>query len=69
MIITPFILWISLPKCSDKIIDFFRENTVHVHGLGYVCSYAMFDFNKSVALVSVLQTRNLDEIAFDLKTP
>lgn len=52
VLITPFILWISLPKSSDKIIDFFRENTIHVHGLGYICSYAMFDFSKTVEAVS-----------------
>ena len=46
IILTPFILWISLPKCSDRIVDFFREFTIHVDGLGYVCSFAVFDFNK-----------------------
>lgn len=46
IIITPFILWFSLPKCSDQIIDFFREFTVHVDGVGYVCSFAVFDFKK-----------------------
>lgn len=43
---TPFILWWSLPKCSDRIIDFFREFTVHVDGIGYVCSFAVFNFQK-----------------------
>ena len=47
IILTPFILWISLPKCSDHIVDFFREFTIHVDGLGYVCSFAVFDFKKS----------------------
>lgn len=46
IILTPFILWISLPKCCDQIIDFFREFTIHVDGLGYVCSFAVFDFKK-----------------------
>lgn len=46
MIFIPFILWFSLPKCSDRIIDFFREFTVHVDGLGYVCSFAEFNFMK-----------------------
>jgi autophagy-related protein 9 len=46
IIITPFILWFSLPKCSDQIIDFFREFTIHVDGVGYVCSFAVFDFKK-----------------------
>lgn len=46
MIFTPFVLWFSLPRCSDRIIDFFREFTVHVDGLGYVCSFAEFSFKK-----------------------
>ena len=46
IISTPFILWFSLPKCSDRIVDFFREFTVHVDGVGYVCSFAVFDFEK-----------------------
>jgi autophagy-related protein 9 len=48
IIVTPFILWFSLPKCSDRIIDFFREFTVHVDGVGYVCSFAVFDFKKGM---------------------
>lgn len=46
IIFTPFILWFSLPKCSDALVDFFREFTIHVDGLGYVCSFAVFDFKK-----------------------
>ncbi|KAI9823521.1 MAG: autophagy protein atg9 [Phylliscum demangeonii] len=46
LIYTPFILWFSLPQCSDRLVDFFREFTVHVDGLGYVCSFALFDFKK-----------------------
>jgi autophagy-related protein 9 len=47
MFFTPFILWYSLPKCSDRIIDFFREFTVHVDGIGYVCSFAEFNFQRN----------------------
>lgn len=47
IIFTPFILWYSLPDCSEKIVDFFREYTVHVDGIGYVCSSAVFDFKKN----------------------
>lgn len=46
ILVTPLILFFSLPKCSDQIIDFFREFTIHVDGLGYVCSFAVFDFQK-----------------------
>jgi autophagy-related protein 9 len=46
ILVTPFLLFFSLPKCADQIIDFFREFTIHVDGLGYVCSFAVFDFQK-----------------------
>lgn len=48
MVFTPFVLWFSLPNCSESLIDFFREFTVHVDGLGYVCSFALFDFKIGV---------------------
>ncbi|KAK5172388.1 hypothetical protein LTR04_006390 [Oleoguttula sp. CCFEE 6159] len=46
IILTPVILWYSLPKCSERLVDFFREFTIHVDGLGYVCQYAEFSFTK-----------------------
>lgn len=46
IITTSLLLLIALPRCSDQIVDFFREFTIHVDGLGYVCSFAVFDFNK-----------------------
>ncbi|PFH55227.1 hypothetical protein XA68_10332 [Ophiocordyceps unilateralis] len=46
IITTPMLLLLSLPKCSEQIVDFFREFTIHVDGLGYVCSFAVFDFKK-----------------------
>ncbi|KAL7266694.1 autophagy protein atg9 [Rhizina undulata] len=35
VIFTPFVLWFSLPNSCDRIVDFFREFTVHVDGIGY----------------------------------
>ncbi|KAG0310643.1 autophagy protein atg9 [Dissophora globulifera] len=46
LLLTPLILCLSLPNCSEKIVDFFREFTVHVDGVGYVCSFAVFDFKR-----------------------
>ena len=51
MVFTPFVLWFSLPKCSDRLIDFFREFTVHVDGMGYLCSFAVFDFKKGTNVI------------------
>lgn len=46
-VFAPLVLWYSMPKCADRLVDFFREFTVHVDGVGYVCSYAQFEFSKS----------------------
>ncbi|CAG8795071.1 39748_t:CDS:2, partial [Gigaspora margarita] len=52
VIFTPFILWFSLPDCShilsfkNLFLDINIEFTVHVDGLGYVCSFAVFDFKR-----------------------
>lgn len=43
LITTPFILWFSLPNSAGKIVDFFRESSVYIDGLGYVCKYAVYD--------------------------
>jgi autophagy-related protein 9 len=48
IVTSPLLLLISLPRCTDQIVDFFREFTVHVDGLGYVCSFAVFDFKKGM---------------------
>ncbi|EKG17611.1 Autophagy-related protein 9 [Macrophomina phaseolina MS6] len=57
MVLTPFVLWHSLPQCSERIIDFFREFTIHVDGLGHVCSYAVFDFKKTDNIAQDNQTQ------------
>ncbi|KAG8875846.1 autophagy protein atg9 [Serendipita sp. 405] len=46
VVLNPLILTLALPKCAPEIIDFFREFTIHVDTLGYVCSFAVFDFRR-----------------------
>jgi autophagy-related protein 9 len=46
LIATPYVLWFSLPRSTERIVDFFREFTIHVDGLGHVCSFAVFDFQR-----------------------
>ncbi|KAJ3056688.1 autophagy protein atg9 [Rhizophlyctis rosea] len=46
LVLAPMILMKSLPARAETIVDFFREFTVHVDSLGYVCSFAVFDFRK-----------------------
>ncbi|KAH6681235.1 autophagy protein Apg9-domain-containing protein [Plectosphaerella plurivora] len=41
-----FILLYSVTASSERIVDFFREFTIHVDGLGYVCSFAEFEFRQ-----------------------
>jgi autophagy-related protein 9 len=48
MVITPFLLIFRLPNCSARIVDFFREFSIVVDGVGVVCSYSMFGFNKNI---------------------
>jgi autophagy-related protein 9 len=68
MIFTPFVLWFTLPKCSDRIIDFFREFTVHVDGVGYLCSFAVFDFKKGTNVLSQAAPGRRDTAKQDLRT-
>lgn len=46
LILTPFVLWFKVSNSSSAIIDFFREYTIHVDGLGHVCYFAMFNFEE-----------------------
>ncbi|KAK7207777.1 APG9-domain-containing protein, partial [Myxozyma melibiosi] len=50
MILTPFVLWFSLTKSCDKIVDFFRDCSLYEDGLGYVCTFAVYDFSKKPRL-------------------
>jgi autophagy-related protein 9 len=54
MVITPFLLIFRLPACSERIVDFFREFSIVVDGLGVTCSYSMFPSTKT--------TRNANNI-------
>lgn len=45
LIFLPYILYVSLPNSSDKLIDFFRDYSVHVDGVGYICSFAVFNLD------------------------
>jgi len=60
VVLTPFVLWFSLPACAPAIIDFFREFSVHVDGRGYVCSFAEFNFERhgNVKFGAPTQTRD-----------
>lgn len=65
VIITPFLLWFSLSNSSERIVDFFREFTIHVDGLGYVCTFATFDFNANKKKSGYKQKRMHGQGAYD----
>ncbi|EPZ34851.1 autophagy protein 99 [Rozella allomycis CSF55] len=46
VLVVPYILYFKMSKCSSEIIDFFREFSVHIQGIGRVCSFAVFDFKR-----------------------
>ena len=46
LIVTPLILWRNSGTTCDRIIDFFREQTIHIDGIGYQCNFAYFNFKK-----------------------
>lgn len=45
-IITPFILYYRVRPKAQEIVDFLRQFTVEVVGVGDVCSFAQLDLNK-----------------------
>ncbi|KJE90584.1 hypothetical protein CAOG_01880 [Capsaspora owczarzaki ATCC 30864] len=46
-ILTPAMLFFKLPSTSRQIIDFIRQVTVYENGVGYVCSFALFNFERN----------------------
>lgn len=42
--VTPYALLFLLPKYVEDILQFIREFTVHIDGVGNVCSLSVFDF-------------------------
>ncbi|KAE8681780.1 nephrocystin-3-like [Hibiscus syriacus] len=44
--LTPFLLLFVVPKRVDDILQFIADFTVDVEGVGHVCSFSVFDFQK-----------------------
>nr|XP_016484338.1 PREDICTED: autophagy-related protein 9-like isoform X2 [Nicotiana tabacum] len=42
--LTPYLLLFVVPKRVDDILHFIVDFTVHVEGVGHVCSFSVFDF-------------------------
>ncbi|KAF2724046.1 APG9-domain-containing protein [Polychaeton citri CBS 116435] len=48
LIVAPWILLRNTGKQSERLIDFFRESTVHVNGIGNQCNFAVFGLKKDL---------------------
>ena len=46
LIVAPWILLRNATHRCERVIDFFREQTVHVDGIGHQCNFAVFGFKK-----------------------
>ena len=44
--VAPVVLWFVVPRLADEIVDYVRENTVEVEGVGSVVGFSTFDFEK-----------------------
>ena len=60
-LVTPFILYLSLRKRAPQIVDFLRNFTIDVSGVGDVCSFAEMNVkkhgNSEVRVLLNLRTR------------
>ena len=48
LIVAPWILLRNATHRCERVVDFFREQTVHVDGIGYQCNFAVFGFKKDL---------------------
>lgn len=46
LVLSPIILYRNSNDRCERIVDFFRESTVHVDGVGNQCNFAVFNFKK-----------------------
>jgi len=42
----PYLLMVALPAAADDILAFIRDYTVDVEGIGSVCGFSLFDFER-----------------------
>ncbi|CAM9422454.1 unnamed protein product, partial [Heterosigma akashiwo] len=46
LLFAPLILGVSLPRCAQRVVDFIESRTAETEGLGAVCAYGLFEFDK-----------------------
>ena len=47
IVLTWLVLWLSLPRSAEDIVDFVRDFTTHVDGIGHVCVYTIFFYTQN----------------------
>jgi len=46
VLLTPTVLCFSLPSCASAIIEFVRDHSKYIEGVGAVCDYSLFELDK-----------------------
>lgn len=46
LFMTPYFLFFLIPRSCYKFVDFFRDGTAYMPGVGHVCSLALFDLGR-----------------------
>lgn len=46
VLFTPVVLCFSLPHCAPDVLEFIRDHTAYIDGVGAVCDYCTFDLDK-----------------------
>ena len=67
VIYVPFLLLFYLPTKSEDIVDFFRENSIHVDKLGIICSCASFGVHKPLIHTSEDQDDDVDSVTSSME--
>lgn len=62
LLLNPYILYYNLPKNAEELVEFFREFSVQIDGLGYVCSFALFDFERhgDAKILEQIESSNME---------
>ena len=65
VVYVPLLMIFWFPKFSADIVNFFKENSVHVDKLGIICSNAVFDMNSNMLHASDLDDNEIDRKMLD----
>jgi autophagy-related protein 9 len=58
VLLAPYVLCSAMPAAAERILDFIRNHTVDVEGIGSVCGYSLFSFDRCVREIRILCASN-----------